>query len=286
MALSRPVAPWEFYMRVDLALELCVKDALLRILHNEIYHRTYVGLPRNDAALHRAMLKFKSTHKGKLNRILRADQWLVICPQNGKTNSQNFDIPIIVILTEYCLPGLPAPAPPKHWDIREPLSTDQSIAAFCLHAKLLRHEVKHGSISQISTRHVFQKYWNKIKFILGGLHYNDFPFLQQLELGSLDPYLNQQVQLLIQKIDLLKQRVDDHDDDYKEHDGKICILEKKYEEVEKTLEDVKQRNEKEIEKHCKLTVYLGETFCQTKKNKNKSVANVYRCFQNFMPLKK
>lgn len=250
MALSRPVAPWEFYMRVDLALELCVKDALLRILHNEIYHRTYVGLPRNDAALHRAMLKFKSTHKGKLNRILRADQWLVICPQNGKTNSQNFDIPIIVILTEYCLPGLPAPAPPKHWDIREPLSTDQSIAAFCLHAKLLRHEVKHGSISQISTRHVFQKYWNKIKFILGGLHYNDFPFLQQLELGSLDPYLNQQVQLLIQKIDLLKQRVDDHDDDYNEHDVKICILEKKYEEVEKTLEDVKQRNEKEIEKHC------------------------------------
>ena len=51
------VANCEFWMRVNLALEVCVKEALIHILHNTHSDPSYKGLPTDPGDLYQHMLR-------------------------------------------------------------------------------------------------------------------------------------------------------------------------------------------------------------------------------------
>ena len=73
----------EFWIRVHLALEVFVKEALIHILHNIHNDPSYKGLPTDPVDLYQYMLRCK----GKpVYRNLRADQLALLCPANGRSN--------------------------------------------------------------------------------------------------------------------------------------------------------------------------------------------------------
>ena len=57
----------DYWMRVVISLELCVKEALISILHNHDNDITYQGLPTDEGALYQHMVQFKANNEKKLN---------------------------------------------------------------------------------------------------------------------------------------------------------------------------------------------------------------------------
>ncbi|XP_066935330.1 uncharacterized protein [Clytia hemisphaerica] len=173
----------DYWIRVNLALEFCVKDALLSILHNLDNDPSYQGLPQNPGQLYQHMLTCKQNTKNGLHKILKQDEWDKLCPQNKQqTDSKDWDITLIVavIRNETNL------KPSGGW--KNVKSTDQSKAAFVDRARQLRNEIKHGNAADLDTVAKFNSCWNKIESILLGLKYQNMTFFHDLRTSSLDKY--------------------------------------------------------------------------------------------------
>ena len=91
------VANCEFWMRVNLALEVCVKEALIHILHNTHSDPSYKGLPTDPGDLYKYMLNCLRKNRN-YNKILCKDQLNVLCPANGQSNTREWDITLIVFV--------------------------------------------------------------------------------------------------------------------------------------------------------------------------------------------
>ena len=161
------VANCEFWMRVNLALEVCVKEALIHILYNIHSDPSYKGLPTDPCDLYLRMLRCKSK---KAYNKLKADQWAVLCPANGQSNPREWDITLIVfvIRNETTLKPLHGWSKDK-----SPPLTDITKGGCIDHAKHLRNDLNHGSVDAISTQPQFDRYWDRIEKILNGLHYQN-----------------------------------------------------------------------------------------------------------------
>ena len=172
----------EYWIRVNLAIEYCVKNVLISVLHNLDNDATYQGLPQDATLLYQRMLQCKQDVKHSLHKVLSDDQWDILCPSNQETNSKDFDITLLVAVIRSVV-GL---KPKEGWNIKVLESNDTSIGAFVFSAKILRNEIKHGSVDNIQDLNKFQHYWQRIRDILVGLHFTDMASFDLLETCPLD----------------------------------------------------------------------------------------------------
>eukprot|EP00111_Clytia_hemisphaerica_P013582 TCONS_00039922-protein len=221
------------WIRVNLALEFCVKDALLSILHNLDNDPVYQGLPQNPGQLYQHMLTCKRNTK------YGQDAWDKLCPQNKQqTDSKDWDITLIVavIRNETNL------KPSGGW--KKVKSTDQSKAAFVDRARQLRNEIKHGSAADLDTVVQFNICWNKIETILLGLKYQNMALFHDLRTSSLDKY-NAEILKIVKNfkhdLDSLSNQATDNAFEIKALKLKIKSLEEMIDSIKSITVEVAQK---------------------------------------------
>ena len=190
-----------YWIRVNLAAENHLRDALLNILHNRDNDPSYVGLPEDEVLFYHRMVKFKLREQNNLKNVIKLDQWNILCPPTGKTQSKKLDITLIVIVIRYETKLTP---PCGGWILKLPHRIDVSKAAFCLLARELRNKIKHGTVEDISTLIQFDEFWAKFEFILIGLCYSDMTSFYKLKTNSLDPHVQQITDLFVNKVNVLE----------------------------------------------------------------------------------
>ena len=138
----------EFWLRVILALEVCVKEALIHILHNTHNDPSYKGLPTDPDKLYKYMLNCLRKNRN-YNKILCKDQLNVLCPANGQSNPREWDITLIV----FVIRNETRLQPLNGWSTKDkpPPLTDTTKGGCVDHAKYLRNVLNHGSVDAIST---------------------------------------------------------------------------------------------------------------------------------------
>ena len=191
---------------MNLALEVCVKEALIHILHNIHNDPSYKGLPTDPGYLYKYLLECKSEQAYKK---LKPDQWALLCPISELSNPIEWDITLIVIVirNETTLKPL------HEWSKdKSPPLTDTTKGGCIDHAKHLRNDLNHGSADAISTQPQFDRYWDRIKRILNGLDYQNMARFNELETASLDKY-NGEILYLVTN---LKQKVENNHIEIKE----------------------------------------------------------------------
>ena len=176
----------EYWIRVNLAIEYCVKNVLINVLHNLGNDATYQGLPQDATLLYQRMLQCKQDVKHPLHKVLSVDQWDILCPPNQQTHSKDFDITLLVAVIRSVI-GF---KPKGGWKIKFIQPNDKSIGAFVFLARDLRNEIKHGSVDNIQNLQQFQHYWQRIRDILVGLHFTDMASFDLLETCPLDKYID------------------------------------------------------------------------------------------------
>ena len=177
----------EYWIRVNLAIEICVKEALIHILHNlgNVLH--HQGLPQDPKLLYQLLLKCKQDPNHKLHKAKLSDeQWNILCPISQETDSNNFDITLLVAVIRSVI-GL---KPKGGWKLKTIQPNDTSIGAFVFLAKELRNEIIHGSVGNIQNLQRFQHYWQRIREVLVGLQFNDMKSFDVLETCSLDKHID------------------------------------------------------------------------------------------------
>lgn len=175
------VAKCDYWIRVNLALEFCLKDGLIGILHNINQDNSYIGLPRNQIRLFQHLTKCKLNGNHALHQVLKPNQWDVLCPASQKTNPYDWDITLLVAVIRCELKLKPLGG----WKIKQLQANDHSKGAFVFLIRDLRNEIKHGSINDIDTLVKFTSYWNRIEFILVGINYGDMHFFNNLKTDPL-----------------------------------------------------------------------------------------------------
>ena len=238
------VAKSEFWIRVNLALEVCVKEALIHILQNIHNDPSYKGLPTDPADLYQYM----SRCKGKPTyRILKANQWALLCPANGRSNPREWDITLIVfvIRNETTL------KPVHGWSKdKQPQLTDITKGGCVDHAKHLRNDLNHGSVDAISTQPQFDRYWDRIERILTGLGYQNMAKFHELKTASLDKY-NGEIFCLVttfnKDLNALKGEASDNTNEIQKTNAKIDMCKQTIKNEVKKIEEKMEIYREEIE---------------------------------------
>ena len=202
----------EYWIRVNLAIEYCVKNVLISVLHNLGNDATYQGLPQDATLLYQRMLQCKQNKNHPLHKVLSVDQWDILCPQNQQTHSKDFDITLLVAVIRSVI-GL---KPKGGWKIKVLEPNDTSIGAFVFLAKILRNEIKHGSVDEIQNLKQFQHYWQRIRDILVGLHFTDMTSFNSLETCPLDKHIDTITKLVFdleKRVDVLRNEATDNIND-------------------------------------------------------------------------
>ena len=188
----------DHWIRSGVALQRCVIPALLSVLHNTNNDPSYTGLPQDETKLFQRLCLFKKREEKHLKKVVRSDQWTILCPASGKTDSKTFDVTLLVIVIRY---ETNLPAPKGGWGIKNPDANDFSKAAFCIAARELRNLIIHSSIKSLESVNEFDDVWCKLEEILNGLNFNDITSFQSLKNSTLDhTLLSQAVSALQDKL--------------------------------------------------------------------------------------
>ena len=191
---------YEYWIRTQLADEICLNAALRDIIHNTHGDPKYIGLPRDGKLLYNVLLNFKNKWQKKLgNKVVSVHQWDIMCPPSGISNSESFDTTSDVVVIRYNLPGLPPPTDPKGWEVKV-VKNPLNKADFCLEARMLRNDTKHGTISDMKNVAQFDSRWDRFEAVLIGLCYQNMNIFHNLKTGSIDPYINIIAKSLEQKV--------------------------------------------------------------------------------------
>ena len=190
---------YEYWIRAQIAYEICVNDALDQIIHNDHTDPSYQGLPRDESQLFHILYLFKQNYQIALNKVIYKEQWDALCPQSGKSDIKSADVTLKVNVIRYNLPGLPPPSPPKGWKVKT-VENPGNKADFCIVARELRNKGKHGTISDLKTVDMFNSRLDEIEAVLIGLQYLDMAIFQNIKTGPIDPYVNQILKTFEQKL--------------------------------------------------------------------------------------
>lgn len=161
------------------------------------------------------MLECKNNTNHVLHKVLKDDQWNILCPPNEETFSSKFDITLLVAVIRSVI-GL---KPKGGWKIEELQQDDTSIGAFIFLAQKLRNEIIHGSVDSLKT---FQDYWQRIREILIGLKFKDMASFDDLETCPLDKHID----TLTKLVDALESEVTDIANDMRTLKRNIADLKK------------------------------------------------------------
>lgn len=177
-------ASCHYWIRVNLSIEICVKEATIDVALNTHNDLSYTGLPSNPQALYQRLFALYQNKKHSLHKVFRPNQWNTLCPPSGQTNLQDCDLTqiIAVLQSENILQPLGG------WKIKGLQAGDTSRGAFIYKTRQLRNELKHGNIQDISTLNQFNTYWVRIENILKGLGYQNMQRFYDLQTEPLDPH--------------------------------------------------------------------------------------------------
>ncbi|XP_066931781.1 uncharacterized protein [Clytia hemisphaerica] len=199
----------EYWIRINLALEYCIKEALIDVLHNVHNDTSYTGLPTCRKQLHQIFVQYKQNKKHELNKVLKKEQWEILCPQNGLSNPEDWDITLLIAVLRSVV-GL---QPAGGWKIKSLQPNDKSIGAFLFLIRNLRNELMHGSINAVPNLQAFKQLRSRIENILLGLKYKNMQVFYDLESCSLDKHvlvISRMVTNLDQEVDLLRNEASDN----------------------------------------------------------------------------
>ena len=183
--ISQVIKEIDYWLRLATFLNGPLKQQLLCVLHNKNNNARYHGLPEDPADLYTSL---STTHKTTLDKlkkniILKKDQLELLLPANGnKTDSQAFDVTIIVVLIINCTT---LPAPVNGW-YKPPLDSDTSIGANVVRARAWRNFLSHADPSAFD-QVAFNLEWNKAIAMLKGLGGSVTVDMTNLKTCSLDP---------------------------------------------------------------------------------------------------
>ncbi|XP_057300072.1 uncharacterized protein LOC130630555 [Hydractinia symbiolongicarpus] len=138
---SSPVTKINHRMRLCLGSECYHKKGVRNILHNTFNNPFYHGLPEDPVGLFRELKRFQPqlTKLKTKNRITSA-QWNLLYPATKRTDSKEFEIPLMVILLKHCTDLL---APVFGLDDSNPPLSVQGLSANSLRARCMRHFLYH-----------------------------------------------------------------------------------------------------------------------------------------------
>ncbi|XP_066935706.1 uncharacterized protein [Clytia hemisphaerica] len=175
----------EYWVRINLALEYCIKEVLIDVLHNVHNDTSYTGLPTCRKQLHQIFVQYKQNKKHELNKVLKKEQWEILCPQNGSSNPEDWDITLLIAVLRSVV-GL---QPAGGWKIKSLQPNDKSIGAFLFLIRNLRNELMHGSINAVPNLQAFKQLRSRMENILLGLKYKNMQVFYDLESCSLDKHV-------------------------------------------------------------------------------------------------
>ena len=205
---------FQYFLCIDIGIELCLKNALLDIMHNVHGDKRYKGFPKEPIELFQIFSVIKSDGRLYLNE----DQWKLLCPKSRKTDVKRFDISLIVRVLLYCL-DLPA-------DYKEN----------CKSARIFLNAFKHISVHDIQTESKFMVHWNKLEKILQGVKYNDMDLFgslykskaYQLYMQHVSPAVTQNIETIKEIVDHLGTQIEqlkgDQNDQAEVQKGKIFFF--------------------------------------------------------------
>lgn len=191
----------EQWQRINLIGELCIKDSLLDILHNRNNDPSYVGLPENRVLLYQRMKAFKTAHEKALRKVIRPNQWDIICPKSRSSDSNDWDIPIIKVVIQY---EKLLPPPIGGWELASPANSDTRKAAHICRAKNIRNELKHGTIKDMCDVNKYNDLLSRIERALLGMNYKNMALFNELKHCSLMVYTPQTVKILQERLSDLR----------------------------------------------------------------------------------
>jgi len=186
----------EYWIKLNLAVDIHVKAALLNILHNHGDDPSYVGLSRNPALLHQHLLQFKRTREHALRSVLKPDHWSTLCPADGQPNPIDWDVTLIIVVV---INILSLPPPQGGWKQQKPRASDTSLSALVLICRWIRNRIKHATIQEFQNSQQFQTMWSLIRRVLANLNYQNLDNFEEIGSSSLKMYTSQTVRFLEQR---------------------------------------------------------------------------------------
>lgn len=166
----------ENWQRAKLIGEVCIKEALLDILHNRNNDPGYVGLPEDGQKLYQRMVVLRKNHQ-KVSRIVSRRHWDLLCPPSGVSNSNDWTILTIVFVIQY---EKLIPPPKDGWRI-PPNKHDTSKAANVLRAKYIRNQIRHSSVNEMRDLERYNELIRQIEDVLTGLEYRNMRLFYELK---------------------------------------------------------------------------------------------------------
>lgn len=171
MVLSKYFNEYEHWIRCIIAINHHIRNALLDILHDPEN-----GLPRNSKKLYNELEK--EYEKGKNNKlkylikkkILSTEEINLLMPDSGISNSQDWDITVIIVVIRNFYKGLKAPK--GGWGTI-PNDDDISLAAYLVLAREIRNLFFHSVMDKFKPLSELEFQMKTIKKILVGLAYKN-----------------------------------------------------------------------------------------------------------------
>ena len=163
------------------------------------FHQYFSSDPKtlfNELSAHQATLK------GYLRKkILYKEQYALLLPSNGLSDSETFDISLLMFLLR-ALCGLPQPI--TGWD-KDPSPTDQTESAHLLRVRKGRNKIQHRPLQWDVTS--FNVLWDEIGESLIGLGCTKDE-LKELKECPIDPFKVQELKAALEKISHLEDCLD------------------------------------------------------------------------------
>lgn len=222
------------WLHVNLACEICLKEALRSILHLKKH-----GLPEDGRKLYKRMVQFKTSHERELRKVIHDTQWNIICPASGVSNSKDWDITIIKVVIQYEV-KIQAPIGSWGWEAKTTDLSDTSLAAFVCRAKDLRNVIKHSTVSQLQDPYEYANVVSSMKTILNGLGYKHMKRFN--ELNKVHRHTDEVMNVLKVKFHELNEEMsetmkecDKNHQDIRKHRQTLDELTKRFDEVDNML---------------------------------------------------
>lgn len=193
-----------YWIRVNVAVEVCLKEAVIDVALNVQNDPSYTGLPANPQELFQTFNNFYKNRNHPLHRVLKPSQWSTLIKPSGQTYLQDCDMTIIISAVQ----SEDIVRPVGGWKIKCPQAGDRSIGAFIWLARQLRNDVKHCTINDISTQSQFDSYWGRVKEILQGLGYKNMEKFNSLKDNPLDTNTKSIIDVLKNNLNQINQRLD------------------------------------------------------------------------------
>ena len=174
MILSKLFNKYEHWIRCIIAINYHIRNALLDILHHSSN-----GLPRDPKDLYEQLDKeYNKRKNSKLRnlfekKILSKEEIKSLLPRSRESDSQDWDIPVIIVMIRNFYKGLKPPKGENGWKTKKPEDNDFSLAAYLVLALEIRNLFFHNPMERCRPLSEFESQMIYVRDILVGLRYRN-----------------------------------------------------------------------------------------------------------------